>query len=69
MKEGPSAIMKELSLVRSEMKKVKVDDVEYPRLRARENIIHQFEVIHTKNEHVGILIGFLSVGSPESMEF
>lgn len=69
MKEGPSAIMKELSLVRSEMKKVKVDDVEYPRLRARENIIHQFEVIHTKNEHVGILIEFLSVGSPESLEF
>lgn len=61
MKEGPSAIMKELSLIRSEMKKVKVDDIEYPRLRARENIIHQFEVIHTKNEHVCILIVFFKI--------
>lgn len=60
MKEGPSAIMKELSLIRSEMKKVKVDDIQYPKLRARENIIHQFEVIHTKNEHVGILIVFFN---------
>lgn len=53
--------MKELSLIRSEMKKVKVDDIEYPRLRARENIIHQFEVIHTKNEHVCILIVFFKI--------
>ena len=52
MKEGPSAIMKELSLIRNELKNVKFEDPEYPKLRARENIIHQFEVLKTKYEHV-----------------
>lgn len=53
MKEGPSAIMKELSLIRKEYEGVKVDDMKYAKLRARENIIHQFEVLNLK-EHVGV---------------
>ena len=51
MKEGASAIMKELSSLRTIMNNLPYDNPEYPKLRARENIIHQFEV-RPKNEHV-----------------
>ena len=53
MKEGASAIMKELSSLRTSMKNLPYDNPEYPKLRARENIIHQFEILQ-KNEHVCI---------------
>ena len=43
--------MKELSSLRTGMKNLPFDNPEYPKLRARENIIHQFEVL-PKNEHV-----------------
>ena len=52
MQEGPAAIMKELSAIRAELKKVRFEDPDYPKLRARENIIHQFEIIKTKYELV-----------------
>ena len=52
MKEGPAAIMKELSAIRAELKNVHFEDPEYPKLRSRENIIHQFEIIKTKYELV-----------------
>ena len=52
MQEGPAAIMKELSAIRAELKKVQFEDPDYPKLRARENIIHQFEIIKTKYELV-----------------
>ena len=51
MKEGASAIMKELSSLRTSMKNLPYYNPEYPKLRARENIIHQFEVL-PKDEHV-----------------
>lgn len=44
--------MKELSGIRKEYEGVKVEDPVYAKLRARENIIHQFEMINTA-EHVG----------------
>ena len=52
MKEGPTAIMRELSAIRKEYEGVKVEDPVYAKLRARENIIHQFEMLDT-SEHVG----------------
>lgn len=56
MKEGPAAIMKELSLLRNELKDIKFEDPDYPKLRARENIVHQFEVLKTKYEHVSEVV-------------
>ena len=52
MKEGPQVIMRELRAVRDGMKGVAFDDPRYATLRARENIIHQFEAINTNNQLV-----------------
>lgn len=56
MKEGSTAIMKELRLVRDGLKKVDFIDDAYPGFKARENIIHQFEAIQTKRELVVIFV-------------
>ncbi|KAM7459183.1 hypothetical protein BLSTO_00087 [Blastocystis sp. subtype 1] len=52
VKEGPQVIMRELRAVRDGMKGVAFDDPRYATLRARENIIHQFEAINTNHQLV-----------------
>ena len=47
MNEGPTVIMRELRSIRDGLKTVSFDDPHYATLRARENIIHQFEAINT----------------------
>lgn len=47
MNEGPTVIMRELRSIRDGLKPVSFDDPHYATLRARENIIHQFEAINT----------------------
>ena len=42
--------MTELSLVTSQLKDMDFEDPQYPALRSRENIIHQFETIKLKGE-------------------
>ena len=68
MNEGSAAIMKELRSVRDGLKKVEFTDDAYPSLKARENIIHQFEAIQTKRELVVMLRVSNWIGTFESLE-
>lgn len=69
MKEGSAAIMKELRAVKDGLKNAEFTDDTYPSLKARENIVHQFEAIQTKRELVVLLCRSDWIGTLESLEF